>query len=186
MPQETEQELVASARAGDAAAFERLVRPMESRMLAVAAGFAHTPDDADDIYQDAMLAAYRALPKFKAESRFGTWLHRIVVNTALSNRRRLQRAWRKLAEVREECEREERYIAPDSPESALLNSELGARINEALNALTDKERMAFVLCHQQGFRIGEAAEITGSTDGAVKVALFRAREKLKARLGAWR
>jgi len=63
-------------------------------MLAVAAGFAHTPDDANDIYQDAMLAAYRAWPNFKLESKFSTWLHKIIVNTALSNRRKLKRTWR--------------------------------------------------------------------------------------------
>tara|TARA_B100000959_G_scaffold180159_1_gene188476 strand:+ start:4239 stop:4643 length:405 start_codon:yes stop_codon:yes gene_type:complete len=94
---ETEEELVRSAQTGNIAAFERLVRLLERRMLAVAAGFAHTPDDANDIFQDAMLAAYRALPNFKLESKFSTWLHKIVVNTALSNRRKLKRTWQKMA-----------------------------------------------------------------------------------------
>lgn len=91
---ETEDELVRSAQAGNIAAFERLVSSFERQMLAVAAGFAHTPDDANDIYQDAMLAAYRAWPNFKLESKFSTWLHKIIVNTALSNRRKLKRTWR--------------------------------------------------------------------------------------------
>jgi len=94
---ETEEELVRSAQTGNIAAFERLVRLLERRMLAVAAGFAHTPDDANDIFQDAMLAAYRVLPNFKLESKFSTWLHKIVVNTALSNRRKLKRTWQKMA-----------------------------------------------------------------------------------------
>ncbi len=97
MLKETEEELVRSAQTGNIAAFERLVRLLERRMLAVAAGFAHTPDDANDIFQDAMLAAYRALPNFKLESKFSTWLHKIVVNTALSNRRKLKRTWQKMA-----------------------------------------------------------------------------------------
>mgnify|MGYP001212328681 FL=1 len=97
MLKETEEELVRSAQTGNIAAFERLVRLLERRMLAVAAGFAHTPDDANDIFQDAMLAAYRVLPNFKLESKFSTWLHKIVVNTALSNRRKLKRTWQKMA-----------------------------------------------------------------------------------------
>ena len=97
MLKETEEELVRSAQTGNIAAFERLVRLLERRMLAVAAGFAHTPDDANDIFQDAMLAAYRALPNFKLESKFSTWLHKMGVNTALSNRRKLKRTWQKMA-----------------------------------------------------------------------------------------
>ncbi|HJN95850.1 MAG TPA: sigma-70 family RNA polymerase sigma factor [Gammaproteobacteria bacterium] len=97
MLKETEEELLRSAQTGNIAAFERLVRLLERRMLAVAAGFAHTPDDANDIFQDAMLAAYRVLPNFKLESKFSTWLHKIVVNTALSNRRKLKRTWQKMA-----------------------------------------------------------------------------------------
>ncbi|HBP99256.1 MAG TPA: hypothetical protein DD672_02110 [Gammaproteobacteria bacterium] len=91
---ETEDKLVRSAQASNIAAFERLVSSFERQMLAVAAWFAHTPDDANDIYQDTVLAAYRALPNFKLESKFSTWLHKIIVNTALSNRRKLKRTWR--------------------------------------------------------------------------------------------
>jgi len=176
---ETEEELVRSAQSGNTAAFERLVRLLESQMLAVAAGFAYTPDDANDIYQDAMLAAFRALPKFKLESKFSTWLHKIVVNTALSNRRKLKRTWEKLAVIQSEYEHEETYIESRSPESAALDSELNSQIIKALAKLSDNERIAFVLCHQQGFKIREAAEVMGCTDSSVKVVLFRARNKLK-------
>lgn len=176
---ETEEELVKSAQAGNIAAFERLVRLLEGQMLAVAAGFAHTPDDANDIYQDAMLAAFRALPKFKLQSKFSTWLHKIVVNTALSNRRKLKRTWQKLAIIQSEYEHEETYIESRSPESSAIDGELNSQINKALLKLSDNERIAFVLCHQQGFKIREAAEVMACTDSSVKVVLFRARNKLK-------
>lgn len=182
MLKETEEELVRSAQTGNVAAFERLVRLLESQMLAVAAGFAHTPDDANDIYQDAMLAAYRALPKFKMESKFSTWLHKIVVNTALSNRRKLKRTWQKMAAVKTEYEHEEKYVETHSPESSMLDGELSRQINKALGRLTDTERIAFVLCHQQGFKIREAAEVMECSDNSVKVVLFRARKKLKEQL----
>ncbi|MDA1371312.1 MAG: sigma-70 family RNA polymerase sigma factor [Proteobacteria bacterium] len=182
MLKETEEELVRSAQTGNIAAFERLLRVLERQMLAVAAGFAHTPDDANDIYQDAMLAAYRALPNFKLESKFSTWLHKIVVNTALSNRRKLKRTWQKMAAIQAEYEQEEKYVESHSPESALLDDELNTHINRVMNRLTDTERMAFVLCHQQGFKIREAAVIMSCSDNSVKVVLFRARNKLKEHL----
>jgi RNA polymerase sigma-70 factor (ECF subfamily) len=180
--QETEAELIRSAQAGNAAAFERLLRSTERQMLAVAAGFAYTPDDANDIYQDAMLAAFRALPRFKRESKFSTWLHTIVVNTALSNRRRLKRSWQKMAAVKADYEQQETYVETRTPEANLIDGELNEQINRALRRLTDTERMAFVLCNQQGFKIREAAEIMSCSDNSVKVVLFRARNKLKAML----
>ena len=179
MLKETEEELVRAAQAGNIAAFERLVRVLEGQMLAVAAGFAHTPDDANDIYQDSMLAAFKALPKFKLESKFSTWLHKIVVNTALSNRRKLKRTWQKLANIQNQYEQEETYIESRSPESSMLDGELNTAINKAMNKLSDNERIAFVLCHQQGFKLREAAEVMSCTENSVKVVLFRARNKLK-------
>lgn len=182
MLQETEEELVLAAQSGNTAAFERLVRLLEQQMLAVAAGFAFTPDDANDIYQDAMLAAYKAMPNFKLESKFSTWLYKIVVNTALSNRRKLKRTWQKMTAVQNEYQHEEQYSVSESPEATMLDSELNAQINKAMTKLTDQERIAFVLCHQQGFKLREAAEIMNCTDNLVKVVLFRARGKLKQQL----
>ena len=179
---ETEEELVRSAQTGNIAAFERLVRTFERQMLAVAAGFAHTQDDANDIYQDAMLAAYRALPNFKLESKFSTWLHKIVVNTALSYRRKLKRTWQKMTSVQAEYEQQEKYIDAHGPDSSAFDEELGMQIEKALERLTDSERMAFVLCHQQGFKLREAAEVLGCSDSSIKVMLFRARKKLQEQL----
>lgn len=185
MLRETEEELVRSAQTGNIAAFERLVRTLERQMLAVAAGFAHTPEDANDIYQDAMLAAYRALPKFKLESKFSTWLHKIVVNTALSNRRKLKRTWQKMTAVQQEYEQQEKYVESHSPEAATLDEELGREISKAMTRLTDSERMAFVLCHQQGFKLREAGEVMNCSENSIKVMLFRARKKLQEQLAEY-
>jgi RNA polymerase sigma-70 factor, ECF subfamily len=179
---ETEEELVRSAQAGNPAAFERLMRLLEQQLLSVAAGFAHTPDDANDIYQDAMMAAYKALPSFKLESKFSTWAHKIVVNTALSNRRKLKRTWQKMAVIQTEYEYEEKYTDKRSPEANVLGDELSSEIQKAMAKLSSSERMAFVLCHQQGFKLKEAAEIMSCTESSIKVVLFRARNKLKERL----
>ncbi|MDT8427486.1 MAG: RNA polymerase sigma factor [Pseudomonadales bacterium] len=182
MLRETEDELVQAAQTGNIAAFERLLRLQEARMLAVAAGFASTPDDANDIYQDAMLTAYRALPGFRGECKFSTWLYRIVVTTALSNRRQLQRQWRKLMAYRDETTQGEQYGTADPLESNLIDEEFNQEINRALRRLSDSERMAFVLCHQQDFKLKEAAEVMSCTENSIKVFLFRARNKLKVLL----
>ena len=180
MRETAEEELVRSAQTGNIAAFERLLHSFEGQMLAVAAGFAGNPDDANDIYQDAMLAAWRALPNFKLQSKFSTWLHRVVVNTALSNHRRLKRSWRKLNAV--QAEQQEKYADLHGPEASMLDQELSAAINRALTRLTDSERIAFVLCHQQGFKLREAAEVMECSDNSIKVMLFRARKKLQQQL----
>ena len=93
MLRESEEELISAAQAGNIAAFERLVRPVERQMLAVAAGIAQNAEDANDIFQDAMISAFKGIGTFKMGSKFSTWLHRIVVNTALSYRRKMKRIW---------------------------------------------------------------------------------------------
>lgn len=183
MLRESEEELISAAQAGNIAAFERLVRPLERQMLALAAGIAQNADDANDIFQDAMISAFRAIGAFQSDSRFSTWLHRIVVNTSLSYRRKLKRFWQQTTELDEGEDYEERHCSsPDTPEEAMLSAELNTQLNTALGTLTERERIAFVLCHQQEFKIREAAEIMGSNENSVKVYLFRAREKLRKQL----
>ena len=87
-----EQQLVKSAQKGDLQAFERLIAGKSERMLSLAAGLAQYPDDAEDIYQEAMINAFVSLPKFRLQSQFSTWLYRIFVNTALSSRRKFKNA----------------------------------------------------------------------------------------------
>ena len=180
---ESEEELISAAQAGNIAAFERLVRPVERQMLAVAAGIARNAEDADDIFQDAMISAFKAIGSFRSGSQFSTWLHRIVVNTSLSYRRKFKRFWQQTTELHEEVGYEEQHCSSaHTPEESMLSAELNAQLNTALATLTERERIAFVLCHQQEFKIREAAEIMACKDNSVKVYLFRAREKLRAQL----
>jgi RNA polymerase sigma-70 factor (ECF subfamily) len=152
-------------------------------MLALAAGYANGPDDANDIYQDAIIAAYRSLPDFRSESQFSTWLYRIVVNTALSHRRKLRRVMAQLLSLKGSYEDEEQYCADSqTPESHMLSDELNKQITRALTTLAPRERMAFVLCHQQEFKLREAAEVMSCSVNSVKSYLFRARGKLQKKL----
>ncbi|MFM1896989.1 MAG: hypothetical protein RLZZ385_2063 [Pseudomonadota bacterium] len=180
---ETEDELIRAARDGNFAAFGRLVRPLERQMLSLAAGIARDRDEANDIYQDALLAAFRGMATFKMESRFSTWLHRIVVNTALSRKRKLKRIWRQLSTLQQEAGPEEQYCSDSQqPEQTLLNAELNRQLTRALTTLTEKERLAFVLCHQQEYKLREAAEMMDCSENSIKTFLFRARAKLREQL----
>lgn len=181
--QETEDELIRASQEGNLAAFGRLIRPLEGQMLAVAAGIARNSDEADDIYQDALLAAFKGMPRFKMESRFSTWLHRIVVNTALSRRRKLKRLLRYVTRLEDGDGAPERYTCSrEQPQEALLAEELNRQVTAAMQVLTDKERAAFVLCHQQEFKLQEAATIMDCSENSIKTFLFRARSKLKEQL----
>lgn len=189
--QTLEKELIEAAQAGSLGAFEQLIVGLERKMLGLAAGMASSPDEAEDIYQDAMICAYRALPKFRMDSQFSTWLYRILVNTAISYQRKLKT---KLAQMMTsehalgDGHSFEQYgtSEEENPERELVNEQLSRAINEALASLSDKERIAFVLCHQQEFKISEAAEVMQCSEGTVKSYLFRSREKLREQLQSFR
>ena len=183
MLRETEDELIRAAQGGNIAAFERLVRPLERQMLALAAGIAQNAEEANDIFQDAMISAFKAMNSFKSDSKFSTWLHRIVVNTSLSYRRKMKRIWQQTTELREDEDYEEQHCThAQLPEESLLSSELNTQLNTALATLTARERIAFVLCHQQEFKIKDTAVVMECNENTVKAYLFRARSKLKKQL----
>jgi RNA polymerase sigma-70 factor, ECF subfamily len=169
---ESRRELILKARQGDPRAFEQLVRQCDRRLLALALDLAGNAADAQDIFQEALIAAHRALPRFRLESDFFTWLYRIAVNQALRFRRRREF-------LPGGIETERRAAGPD-PEQAVLEAELQSQFELALDRLSGQERIAFVLCHRQGLRIAQAAAVMVCSEGSVKSYLFRAREKMKA------
>ncbi|TQV88439.1 RNA polymerase sigma factor [Aliikangiella coralliicola] len=184
-----EKDLIEAAQQGNVSAFEQLINGTERKMLSIAAGFAASPDDAEDIYQDAMINAFRALPKFRKDSQFSTWLYRILVNTAISSRRKLKSKINRLITFYDPQNDEntsisgyEQYGSESNPEAQLSNDQLSKAINKALASLSDKEKIAFVLCHQQEIKIVDAAQIMGCGEGSVKSYLFRARDKMRSQL----
>lgn len=187
--QDLERDLIAAAKEGSVGAFEQLISQVEKKMLSVAAGLATSPEEAEDVYQEAMINAFNALPKFRLESQFSTWLYRIVVNTAISYRRKVKNKLSTLMshdksvyDDSQESVSSEKYGIHHNPEAQLVNEQLSFAIDQAMKKLSDKERVAFVLCHQQEFKICDAAEVMNSSEGTVKSYLFRAREKMRSEL----
>ncbi|WP_158658049.1 RNA polymerase sigma factor [Agarilytica rhodophyticola] len=170
-------ELISSAQKGSIGAFEQLVVDLEPEMLSLAAGLAAYPDEADDIYQESVFNAYKALPKFRSDSQFSTWFYRIIVNTALDYKRKLSHQFsRRLTHEDNQVDEFEYY---GNPSKDIENTQLSHSIHQALKMLSEKERVAFVLCHQQELIIADAAQIMECTEGSVKSYLFRARSKLR-------
>jgi RNA polymerase sigma-70 factor, ECF subfamily len=170
-----EHELLARARGGSSHAFELLVRDHDRMLLAMILDLVGDSDDAQDVYQDAMVAAYRGLRRFRGESRLSTWLCRIAINEARRFRQRRQRR------ITIESEAADLVVDQRVPAGdAAVDAELGEQFQHGLDQLSQQERTAVVLCHRQGYSVGEAAELMECSSGSVKSYLFRGRGKLKS------
>ncbi len=130
---------------------------------------------AQDAVQDALLNAWRQRHQFNGDARLETWIHRIAINSAIAIVRR-----RKKGDV--ELHDEELESAEAKPDTRLTHSELSSDLATAMEALSEMERVCFVLKHLEEWRLAEIAERLQISAGAVKQALFRAVKKLRVNL----
>ena len=185
--------LIREAQAGNRGAFEELVRQYDQAVLRLALHLTGSESDAQDIYQEAFLKAYRSVGKFRFECSFYTWLYRIVTNLCLDQLRRRQ-VRKEDAPVATDSEGEEYSVidqvaddrAHSNPEHDLMRRELGTRIHSALGKLSGRERMVFELKHYQGLKLRTIGEMLNTTEETAKNTLFRATQKLRASLAEMR
>jgi RNA polymerase sigma-70 factor (ECF subfamily) len=185
--------LVREAQRGNRAAFEELVRHYDQAVLRLALHLTGSESDAQDVYQDAFLKAYKSIGNFRFECSFYTWIYRIVTNLCLDQLRKRQ-VRKEDAPVATDSEGEQYDVlsqVPDAraganPERDLMRRELGGRINRALEKLTPRERMVFELKHYQGLKLRTVGEILNTTEETAKNTLFRATQKLRGALGDMR
>jgi len=158
-------------------------------VLLTAIQFCGNENDAKDIYQDVFIRVMKGLKKFKFQSEFSTWLYRITVNVCLSNAAKQKKD--KLEHFdSEENEIEESVLGETlisekgelSPLASAENSDISEKISEALNYLSPKERMCFILKHYSGYKIREISEMINCKDGTVKKYLFDGIRKLRTQL----
>ncbi|PYU06190.1 MAG: RNA polymerase subunit sigma-24 [Acidobacteria bacterium] len=188
-----ERSLVAEAQAGNRAAFEELVRLYDRDVLRLALNVMRRPEDARDVYQEAFLKVYRNLHRFRFECSFYTWLYRVVTNVCLDHLRRRQarpedQAPELASDHREEgitdfFERQREHRATLDPERRLLGKEIQARLLQAMQRLSPRERIVFEMKHYQGLKLRAIGEALGTTEETVKNSLFRATRKLRSQLG---
>ncbi len=163
-------ELVDRARAGDVSAFEALMRVHYGRVLGVTRGICGRDSDAEDAAQDTFVRAWRALPGFRGDSAFSTWLYRIATNVSLTlvTRRR---------EAATDVIPEQPTVA-DAPEERMLDAERLTVVRRTLDGLSPDARAAFVLRELEGLTYDEIAEALDITLSAVKSRIFRARQAI--------
>ena len=185
--------LIREAQRGNRAAFEELVRQYDRAVLRLALHLTGSEQDAQDIYQEAFLKAYRNVGNFRFECSFYTWIYRIVTNLCLDHLRK--RTVRKEdSGVATDPEGNEYNLleqTPDGrpgadPERDLMRRELGNRIGRALERLTPRERMVFELKHYHGLKLRTIGEVLSTTEETAKNTLFRATQKLRGSLADMR
>lgn len=169
--------LVERAQRGDVTAFEELVRRHHGRVRAVALRVTNDAADADDCTQEAFLRAWRALPSFRLDAAFSTWLYRIVTNVALNLvTRRRERPRDDVPEV---------VDVTDAPEARSVGRERLDVVVRAMDELTPEQRAVFVLRDVEGLSYDDVAGALDITLPAVKSRLFRARQEIAAALARY-
>ena len=184
-----EMDLIREAQAGSRAAFDALVRQYEHQVLRLALHLTGSEQDAEDIYQEAFLKAFRYIGNFRFECSFYTWIYRIVTNLCLDQLRRRKTRREDHAVVVDRTGDEIDILASVSDNRSFSNPAreldrklLGAKIQAALGKLTPRERMVFELKHYQGLRLRTIGEMLNTTEETAKNTLFRATKKLRAQL----
>lgn len=183
-------QLVERAKRGDTRAFEMLVVKYQRRIERLISRMVRDADLVQDIAQESFIRAYRALPQFRGESAFYTWLYRIAVNTAKKALVELKRdplvsesALLGAAGEDDETSRVERELTDgETPEALLASKEIARTVNAAIEALSDELRQAITLREIEGLSYEEIAEMMNCPIGTVRSRIFRAREAIAQRL----
>jgi len=181
----TDQQLVDQVMAGNKNAFNLLVMRYQHRVAALIARFVQDPQEVEDVAQEAFIKAYRALPLFRGDSAFYTWLYRIAVNTAKNHL--VARSRRPPSHDLEIDEVEPTEIGSvlheiESPEGSLSTSELKDAIEAAVDSLPEELKTAFTLREFSGLSYEDITEVMDCPVGTVRSRIFRAREAIDRKI----
>ncbi len=179
-----DQALVERAQRGDKRAFDLLIRKYQGKVIRLLARFVRDGSEVEDIAQEAFIKAYRALPGFRGESAFYTWLYRIAINTARNyvSARRVITVSDAGTEDDEHGARLEHLADLDTPESALASKQIAETIDKALQNLPAELRGALTFREVEGLDYHEIARIMSCPVGTVRSRIFRAREAIAKQL----
>ncbi|MGQ0802081.1 MAG: RNA polymerase sigma factor [Pseudomarimonas sp.] len=178
---EYESQSIQAARAGDQQAFRRLVQAHTRPLFCVCVRILGDAASAEDALQDAFLSAWRGLDRFDQRSAFGSWLHRIAVNAALTHLRK-RRPELPLDDFDDDMPSETPPMLDGDPFEHAAGMQFGQQLTTQLESLSVAERSAFVLRHFEHYPLDEIASVLGSNVNACKQAIFRAVRKLRLAL----
>src|SRR5262250_2460116 len=183
---EIDQQLVERAQRGDKKAFELLVAKYQRKLARLLSRFIRDPAEVEDVAQEAFIKAYRALPSFRGESAFYTWLYRIGINTAknylVAMGRRAPTTTEFDSDEAESFEDGDQLRDINTPENVLASKEIAATVQAAMEDLPEDLRTAIELREIEGLSYEEIANIMNCPIGTVRSRIFRAREAIAAKL----
>jgi RNA polymerase sigma-70 factor, ECF subfamily len=183
---EIDRQLVARAQAGDKRAFELLVEKYQRKLARLLSRFIRDPAEVEDVTQEAFIKAYRALPAFRGDSAFYTWLYRIGINTAknylMAMGRRAPTSTEVEAEEAEGFEEGEQLRDINTPESLLLSNEIAQTVNSTIEQLPEELRTAIQMREIEGMSYEDIAKAMDCPIGTVRSRIFRAREAIAEQL----
>jgi RNA polymerase sigma-70 factor (ECF subfamily) len=180
-----DRELVQRVQRGDKNAFDVLVRKYKFKIIKLISRYVHDPSEALDVSQEAFLKAYRALPGFRGDSAFYTWLYRIAINTAknyLVAQGRRPPGSDVDAQEAEQYEGQSFLKEYETPERLLLKDEIEETVFKAIEELPEDLRTAITLRELEGMSYEEIAQTMGCPIGTVRSRIFRAREAIDNKL----
>ncbi|MBI4810182.1 MAG: RNA polymerase sigma factor [Ignavibacteriales bacterium] len=172
---------------GNFSAFQTLVFRHDRKVFSIAARYVDNAEDAKDIYQEVFIRAYRGIGKFKEKSEFTTWLYRITTNVCISFYRSRKR-YLTMSTQYENSKNQSvgsQYIDKNngiSPHRQMRNTEISARVANAVNLLSPQQKLVFTMRHYDGHKLHEIASFLKCSEGAVKKQLFIAIRKLRGEL----
>jgi RNA polymerase sigma-70 factor (ECF subfamily) len=181
-----DRQLVARAQRGDKQAFELLVEKYQRKLARLLSRFIRDPAEVEDVTQEAFIKAYRALPAFRGDSAFYTWLYRIGINTAknylMAMGRRAPTSTEVEAEEAEGFEEGEQLRDINTPESLLLSKEIARTVNATIEQLPEELRTAIQMREIEGMSYEDIAKAMDCPIGTVRSRIFRAREAIAEQL----
>lgn len=175
--------IVVRIRAGDIGAYRVLVERHTAMVFQLTQRFSDTPADADDLAQDIFVKAYRSLERFEGQARFSTWLYAIALNRCRDYAKNVRRKIYRLADV--QVSQTPMVQSSEAPDQRLETTEQVQALRNALLHLPDPLALPFLLYYNHGFAHRTIANMLGTTEGAVKVRVHRARQALREKLNAW-
>ncbi|HYS14606.1 MAG TPA: RNA polymerase sigma factor RpoE [Burkholderiaceae bacterium] len=183
---EADQALVERVQRGDKRAFELLVAKYQRKIFRLLSRLIRDAAEIEDVAQEAFIKAYRALPNFRGESAFYTWLYRIAINTAknylVAQGRRAPTTTETEIDEAENFDEGDQLRDVNTPDSMLLSKQVGEAVNRAIERLPEDLRTAIVLRELEGLSYEEIAETMNCPIGTVRSRIFRAREAIAEEL----
>lgn len=181
----SDNDLIIQARNGSNSAFTTLFYRYDKKVFSIAAQYFQSSDDAKDVYQEVFIRVYKGLKKFEFRSEFSTWLFRVATNVCLTHKaqyKKFQNVSISQDENDESPKMDLKSAEENEPDKKFIDTERHGKVQNAIDSLAPKQRMAFMLKHIHNYKISEIAKMMECSEGTVKKYLFIATDKLRLKL----